>query len=191
MIPFLFIVAAAAGAVLLSSSSSSGRASTGARARAAIGRPSLKQTYPLEDSEQTRKILELRANAMAQGNAVWLGDHPEVLEAACCVSCMGARYIDPPICGTDDECQLAQDASALVQSKEGTCIELAAYDAGAHLAKGHDAVVVLEPRADARGGIIPFSYHAVVYVEGVREDPTAEILERDAANVGGGGCGCG
>ena len=165
------LVAAIIGTILLA-------ATAGGGARATIGRATQKTSYPLENSEQTRRILQLRAQALAEGNAIWMSSHDE---APCCVDCLGVRYIMPPPCGHDGECQAIQDAAALLDSHEGTCIEIAAYEAGALMRDGHNVEVVLEQKGE-------FDYHCVLYVDGARYDPTEELLAGGLEQGCKGGC---
>lgn len=144
--------------------------------RGSIGRPSQRVSYPLDDSAETRAILELRAQALAEGNAIWLAAHPD---APCCAGCAEVKYVPPSDCDLDGSCQDIQDAAALIGSQVGTCIEIAAYDAGNLMVDGQDAQVRLVENG-------PFDYHAVIEMpDGSILDPTAELQAEGCS----GGCG--
>lgn len=126
----------------------------------------------MRDSEETRRYLEGVANGIAHSNAAILG-HAD----PCCAGCGGVEYVNQqPYCGTDRSCQRVLDAHALLEAGQGTCIDIAAYDAGAAMAAGKSAFVELAEQE-------PFSYHAVAVIDGEVHDP------RPAETPGG--CGCG
>ncbi len=150
--------------------------------KASVGDASLQLGYAMDDSESTRAALERYANAMAQNNADWFKAHPD---APCCVGCAGVGYIKPPDCKGNRECQAVRDASSLLDAKVGTCIDMAAYDAGHYLSEGQTATVRLYVMEDEEGNVQDFNYHAVVMGPKGLEDPAAEVRAETA------GCGCG
>jgi hypothetical protein len=68
----------------------------------------------------------------------------------------------------------------LLDSLEGTCLEIAAYDAAAKRIEGHDTRVKLDDSDDESA-----EFHALVVVDGQSTDPAGK-LQRGAV----GGCGC-
>jgi len=155
-------------ALLGAAGSRSKRAKIGAPARGRA--PSIQITYPMADADETRAFLEEIANGTARANARILGD-----DDPCCAECAGVEYVNlQPYCGTDRTCQRVLDARALLDAGQGTCIDLAAYDAGAALAVGKDAHVLLETTGD-------WTFHAVAMIDGERHDPKPTES----------GCGCG
>jgi len=172
LIPIALIVCAVGAAGSRKRTTIGSRPKAGAR-RAAIGAraPSIQVTYPMADPDETRAFLQEIANGTARANARILGD-----DDPCCAGCGGVEYVNvQPYCGTDRTCQRVLDARALLGAGEGTCIDMAAYDAGAALAAGKDARVELETTGD-------WTFHAVAVIDGEIHDP------RPAP---GAGCGCG
>jgi len=72
-------------------------------------------------------------------------------------------------------------------SGEGTCADIVAYDAAALRSKGHDVVIMLERLPSSDGSRI---YHAVLVVDGERQDPSEKIAAATVAQHNVGRCGC-
>ena len=141
---------------------------------------SMEVTYPTDDSEATRAAIENLANAQARNNADWMERTKTYAgkEIPCCVGCAGIGYIPPTKCEGNAFCQPIRSALAILNTGQGTCIDLACYDAAAKIWKGKDAEVKIVHEQDSTGAAIPFQYHAVVVSGGKVEDPTAEILAK-------------
>ena len=109
---------------------------------------------------------------LTDANQRWMMDHP-------CPPCLfhaGVKYIDPTMCRTDDFCQIIRSAPRLLEKKEATCADMSAYFA-AWLRTAHygPASVVVEPQIDEYGSPIPHAYHAFVWSQMGRFDPSEDV----------------
>lgn len=112
-------------------------------------------------SDRTRHLGAL-IEVVTEANAEWFAEHPD---APCCLA--GARpgvtYTDPP---KNQQSQAIYSAPEVLRRGRATCVDAAAYDAGAARARGLSAWVELEPTSSN-------DYHVVAYIEGQRVDSSA------------------
>jgi hypothetical protein len=114
---------------------------------------------PWEPSpEQVATALE----PIVQQNAQWFLENPG---APCCLGCAGVRYYDV---GNKLKCQNFWSAPQVLKRGKATCAEAATYAAGKARSEGKAATVGIE-YSDLGG------YHAVVWIDGVRTDPSTEL----------------
>ena len=121
--------------------------------------------------------LDQIADALVHVNLAWIMRlRDRKLDTPCCTSCAEPPWVARPVVyvphhgapTAPDRDYL--DGPTMFARGRGTCIDIACYDAAAAIAKGKSAKVVLE------GG--PSEFHAVLYVDGVRTDPSAEIAAK-------------
>lgn len=114
---------------------------------------------PWEPSpEQVATVLE----PIVQQNAEWFLENPG---APCCLGCAGVKYYDV---GNKLKCQNFWSAPQVLKRGKATCAEAATYAAGKARSEGKSATVGIE--FSDMGG-----YHAVVWIDGVRTDPSTEL----------------
>ncbi len=139
------------------------------------------------------------AEVVCETNAQWFGDQAvkadylerrriESNRPPCCLSCARPRvkYVPPPP-GKDQFCQNWYCAPQVLSRGRATCIDAAAYDAGAARAEGKHALVMLEPtgvpmvRGDEYSTL---DFHAVAIIDGVRVDSSANLEKGSACDCG-------
>lgn len=112
-------------------------------------------------TERTRHLGAL-VEIVTEANSEWFQDHPE---APCCLARARPRvsYKEPP---KNQPSQAIYSAPLVLRRGRATCVDAAAYDAGAARANGLRAWVELEPTSAN-------DYHVVAYIEGERIDSSA------------------
>lgn len=133
-----------------------------------------------DGAEETRQTLEIFLNALAMSNALYYQRYPK---GPCCPKCGGLVYRAP--CNPEQPGETFLGVEALYVAGGGACGSLAAMVAGAELAHGKNARVVVElqssPSSPHR------DYHAAVEVDGQRLDPAASLIEAGRVDAG---CNC-
>jgi hypothetical protein len=145
---------------------------------------------PTDPSSQRWRHLMALAEVLTEANAEWFGaqlDHADMLRAQgriatdppCCIACVEPkiRYCPPPP-GDQQRCQNWWSAPQVIARGKATCLDAAAFDAGAARAKGKQAYVDLEPVGRPLVPGDPYStldFHAVAIIDGERVDSTLKL----------------
>lgn len=125
------------------------------------------------DSGTTIGMLQAMLEGLTQHNQIWMRHHPE---APCCLLHAGVAYVDPMLCRGEDFCQIILAADKLMEEKVGTCADMSAYVAAWIRERlGQRAWVILEQQYDHYNRPIDHAYHAYVWSNGVRYDPSEEV----------------
>lgn len=139
------------------------------------------------------------AEVLTESNAHWFGD--QFARAAyldsrglpakvppCCLSCAkpAVKYRPPPT-GDKQHCQNWWSAPQVLARGRATCLDAAAYDAGAARAEGKQAYVLLEPQGMPTIEGDEYStldFHAVAVIDGKRIDSSAKLEQGSACDCG-------
>lgn len=111
--------------------------------------------------DRTRHLGAL-LEVLTEANAEWFERHPD---APCCLAQArpSVTYKEPP---KNQPSQAIYSAPEVLRRRRATCVDAAAYDAGAARARGLTAWVELEPTSST-------DYHVVAFIEGQRVDSSA------------------
>lgn len=131
--------------------------------------------FRADTPEEEREQIEAFAFGIVLGNVAWFRRH--LGEFPCCLGAAGIEYEDPPKC--DVWCQYADTAPVMLERGRGTCIAIAAYEAGLHVLAGRDAQVIAVPMLDVvYNQPVPHQWHAIVlFADGLFYDPTFMLIE--------------
>lgn len=132
---------------------------------------------PTDDT--TIRCLEGFSEAAIRANMVWInavvfevGEFPP-----CCLSDAGVQYILPEGCpGVDGPCQSIRGAAEILDSRRGTCIDIAAYMGAQLRLRGVSARVVIR-NMDSQNGPVPGQYHVLLETQKGRVDYTQDLLD--------------
>ena len=171
------------------------REATGTRTKAKrLGRPArrsdhpkgireFRYTYAYEGNDDQADTIEGFCEGLVRGNVSQIATDPD--RYPCCLGCSDLKYVDPPICRDNRFCQPIKGAGPLIDSGEGTCIDLACLLAAMLRHKGDRKARVEIENETAYGKEIPGQYHAyVIDGKGARHD-AQELVEAGTACAGG------
>lgn len=146
----------------------------------------------LAPSGDLADVLLAVIEGVAEVNVLWIRRCiARGLVPPCCTGCAEPPWVESPVRHVNhhgkpsDTAREYRDGPTMFHLGEGTCADVVAYDAAAHVVEGHDVRIALET-LDGEN-----EYHAVVYVDGERKDPSAAMqaaATNDTHNVGR--CGC-
>lgn len=134
--------------------------------------------FDAHTDDEAQFCLEAWCEATVRSNMVWINAvvHRTGHYPPCCLESAGVTYLLPQACpGVDAPCQTIRGAQEILDSGEGTCIDIASYMAAQLRLRGQGAIVFLRNMM-IDGRPMPAEYHVLLRTDNGVVDYTEDLI---------------